>query len=143
MAYWRHFYHLVWATYKREPMINERIEEPLHDYLKAKAEAIGCQVHAINGMAEHIHMIVSIPPAQSVASVVKQLKGSSSHHVNKVLCLSGGFAWEAGYGTLTLGERQLHSAVAYVQGQKQHHAVQTTNRWLEECGVTTTEVSES
>lgn len=134
MPYWRHFYHLIWATPRREPMISPEIETPLHQYLSAKAQEIGCAVYAVNGMADHIHMVVSISPTCSVADTVKQLKGGSSHHVNTFLRPAGQFAWQTGYGSLTLGERQLSIAVAYVEKQKEHHRQNATNKWMEECG---------
>ncbi len=67
-----------------------------------------------------------------MAWFVKMLKGSSAHYVNQTLALPEyHFAWQRGYGSLTLGERQLARAVAYVLGQKQHHDMGTTIRRLE------------
>lgn len=123
-------------------MISPEIETPLHQYLSAKAQEIGCAVYAVNGMADHIHMVVSISPTCSVADTVKQLKGGSSHHVNTFLRPAGHFTWQTGYGSLTLGERQLKVAVAYVDNQKEHYQAQATNRWLEECGELSVESGE-
>jgi hypothetical protein len=78
-------------------------------------------------------MIVSIPPKHSVADVVKRLKGASSHYLNHGGGLDYQFAWQRGYGALSLGERQRSDAETYVHNQKQHHTKQTTNSWLEHC----------
>ncbi len=142
-AFWRHVYHLVWATHNRAPLITAAIEEALHHFLREKARAVGCTVYAVNGMADHVHMVLSIPPTVSVAEVVKELKGASSFHVNHVLApATAHFAWQRGYGSLTVGERQRGIAVEYVARQKEHHATGTTNRWLEEHGSTEAEPDE-
>ncbi len=88
-------------------------------------------VYAINGWNDHLHMIVSIPPKHAVAYVVKSLKGASAFSLNQQADKLEYFAWQRGYGVLTLGERQLERAIDYVANQKMHHHNQTTNRWLE------------
>ena len=132
MPFWRSYAHLVWTTRNREPLIRPEIEAPLYACLIDKAAAIGCYVHAVNGIADHVHLIISIPPRISVSDVVKNLKGNSSHFVNHVLPAGPEpFSWQRGYGYLTLGESQCARAIAYVENQKQHHRANTTNSWLE------------
>jgi REP element-mobilizing transposase RayT len=133
MPFWRSFAHLVWTTKNREPLIRPSIEAPLYAALVATAAELGCYVHAVNGIADHVHLIISIPPKHSVSTVVKHLKGSSSHFVNHELQPGSAtpFAWQRGYGYLSLGKSQCERAIAYVRNQKQHHPDGTTNGWLE------------
>jgi REP element-mobilizing transposase RayT len=132
MTFWRSYAHLVWATKNREPLIGPEIEARLYAYLVSKAAELGCYVYAVNGVSDHVHLIVSIPPKHSVAWVVKNLKGGSSHFITHELKPGpGAFAWQRGYGYLSMGERQCEWAVAYVENQKQHHQTGTTNSWLE------------
>jgi putative transposase len=69
----------------------------------------------------------------ALAEVVKELKGASSHDINHEVRLGYPFAWQRGYGALTLGEKQRPVAEVYVQNQKIHHQQQTTHAWLERC----------
>ncbi len=131
MTFWRSYAHLVWATKNREPLIRPEIEARLYACLVSKAAELGCYVHAVNGISDHVHLIISIPPKHSVAWVVKNLKGGSSHFANHELPGPGAFSWQRGYGYLSLGESQCERAVAYVENQKQHHLAGTTNSWLE------------
>jgi len=131
VAFWRLYYHLVWATKNREHLIQPEIEARLYAYLVAKASELDLYVYAINGWYDHLHLVVSIPPKHAVAYVVKCLKGASSHDLNHAGGLDYHFAWQRGYGALSLGERQRPSAEAYVEGQKQHHENQTASKWLE------------
>jgi putative transposase len=131
MAFWRLSYHLVWATKNREHLIQPQIEDRLYAYIVSKAAELGVYVYAINSWYDHIHLVVSIPPKHAVAYVVKRLKGASSHDLNHAGRLDYHFAWQRGYGALSLGERQRPEAEAYVANQKQHHEHQTANAWLE------------
>lgn len=131
MPFWRTYYHLVWATKNREPLIDAKLEKRLFPYLKKKAGELDVQVYAINGWTDHVHLILSIPPKWSVADVVKRLKGASAYDLNQISEREKKFVWQRGYGVLTLGERQRSAAEDYVNKQKEHHRQNTTNSWLE------------
>ena len=84
MPYWRLFYHIVWSTKYLLPLIEPAWEADLHGYMWGKATALECIPHAINGMPDHIHVVISIPPKLSIAKLIGQLKGASSHRVNEI-----------------------------------------------------------
>ena len=99
MALWRLYYHLVWATKERQPLINPEREAELYAYIIGKLDALSCIVHAIGGVEDHIHLVVSIPPTLSIADFVKNIKGSSAYHMNQALSASSNkFGWQEGYG---------------------------------------------
>ena len=131
MSFWRLYYHLVWATKNREHTITPAVEARLYPYMVSKAAELEVYVYAINGWHDHIHLIVAIPPKHAIAEIVKRLKGASSHYLNYDVRLERQFAWQRGYGVLSVGERQRAIAETYVENQKQHHSEQTTNTWLE------------
>lgn len=133
MTFWRLYYHIVWSTKGREPLISPEIEARLFAYLVKKASELEVFVYAINGWNDHIHVIVSIPPKVSVAELVKHLKGASSHYTNHDIRPGGNFAWQRGYGALSIGEKQRPIAEDYVRKQKVHHQENTVNAWLERC----------
>jgi len=133
MSFWRHYYHLVWGTKQRNPSILPGIEEQLRAYIVSKSAELAVYVYAIGTCEDHIHLVVAIPPKLSVAQVVKKIKGASSHFVNHVLRPADQFAWQPGYGSLSIGQRQRATAIAYVESQKQHHTQQSASAWLEYC----------
>ena len=130
MPFWRAYYHIVWATRIREPIIRPEMEARLYGYLVRKAAELEVVVYAINGWTDHVHMLVAIPPKHSVSEVVKSLKGASSHDMG-VQGIS--FEWQRGYGALTCGESQLSIARDYIDRQKSHHAENTLQKALEYC----------
>ncbi|HTX89724.1 MAG TPA: IS200/IS605 family transposase [Anaerolineales bacterium] len=124
MSYWRLFYHAVWSTKYRQPLIDSSWEKDLYGYLWGKAIALECIPHAINGMPDHIHIVLSIPPKLAIATIIGKLKGASSHHINENF-LGDGFAWQDEYSIFSLSESALERAMGYVKGQKSHHAEST------------------
>jgi putative transposase len=124
MSYWRLFYHAVWSTKDRQPLIDPGWGKELYGYLWGKATALECIPHAINGMPDHLHIVLSIPPRLAVAEVIGQLKGAGSHHVNESH-FRGGFAWQGEYSVFSISESALEKIVSYINKQKQHHADRT------------------
>lgn len=132
MALWRLFYHFVWATKERLPLITPEIEQNLYGYIIGKSDSLQCITHAIGGIEDHIHTVVSIPPKLSISDFVKNVKGSSAHYINHgELNYSSKFAWQKGYGVFSLGEKRLEKAINYVLNQKKHHQEDSTVASLE------------
>ncbi len=131
MAYWRLHYHLIWATYQRLPLLTESLERQVYGTILGKAKELGIIVHAIGGVEDHVHVVVSIPPKTSVADCVRHFKGASSHYVNHQPNAEGNFAWQEGYGALTFGDRAMQDVVAYVRNQKEHHRQNNTRTSFE------------
>ncbi len=122
MPYWRLLYHVIWGTKNRAPLLTQEIEKNLFGYLRGKAYAINCNIIAINGVEDHIHLAITIPPAIAVARAVGRLKGASAYHLNQNFPLAPYFAWQSSYGVLPLSEKDLVYVVGYIDRQKQHHA---------------------
>lgn len=134
MTLWRTYYHIVWSTRDRLPFITDIIESDLYGYVEAKSKSLGCLLHAIGGMPDHVHLVVSIPPKLSISSFVKHIKGGSSRHIETTFS-DIGFAWQREYGVFSLGSKQLPEAISYVKNQKCHHGAQTLIPSLEQSGI--------
>lgn len=82
-VFYQLFYHFVWATKQRLPLLTPTVEEAVVSYIRFKCEELGYKLHAINGATDHLHLLVELTPTILVADVAKNLKGASSHFVNK------------------------------------------------------------
>jgi putative transposase len=122
MPYHRLYYHLIWATYQREPWLIDEIERQVYGTILNKAKELECAIHAIGGIDDHLHLAVSIPPKLAVAEVIRQFKGASAHYVNHQPQAVGNFRWQSGYGALTFGERSMETIVTYIRHQIENHA---------------------
>lgn len=114
--------HLTWHT-KHGAVIEPEFERQLHGFIRDYASRTqGVHVHAINGVADHTHLAVGIPPTLNISEWLGQLKGASAHHVNHRLSNRRTFGWQAGYGVVSFGTKDLPWVVGYIEHQKEHHA---------------------
>ncbi len=131
MSYWRLYYHFVWTTKRRAPLIEPSFKAELYASIAAKTEGLGAILHALGGIEEHVHLAASVPPKIPLATFVGQVKGNSSHFVNHVIKPDFVFQWQAEYGVVSFGEKHLPFVVRYIHNQQQHHANNTTIARLE------------
>lgn len=132
MSYWRCYYHLVWATSHRAPLISPAVEAQLYPSIQRKARALKCVIHAMGGIEDHIHLVIAVRPHLAVAELVRQLKGSSAFDLNQSNTSQGiPFVWQRGYGVFTIGQSQIGQIIPYVLHQKAHHRATTLIPGLE------------
>jgi putative transposase len=117
------FIHFVWATKRREWMLEDlEIERRIHRYLESQTQKLKCSVLAINGMPDHVHMLIALHPTVSLSDFARQAKASSSLFANQQLGFNGAFDWQDNYAAISVTPRHLEKIVAYINNQKQHHA---------------------
>ena len=126
------YLHLVWSTQKREPLITLQLREQLYPFLEMQIKHLGCQVLAVGGMPDHVHIVTRIPTTLCAAQLLKQVKGSSSAFANDLLQRSPYFRWQEGAGTFSLCPPLLAKAVRYVENQERHHTTGSLWPTLEE-----------
>ncbi|HYK77270.1 MAG TPA: IS200/IS605 family transposase [Daejeonella sp.] len=113
--------HAIWATKERMPLIKPNVELKIHQILNQQLHDIGCPVRIINGMPDHIHCLFLLNPQKSIAEVIKQIKGSSSHLINQSNLISDKFSWQTGYAAYSVSESVLEKVFLYIKNQKAHH----------------------
>jgi putative transposase len=123
------YYHLVWATKNRAPQLVEALRPTLYEVIGDKCRQLGCRLHAVQAVEDHVHVALEIPPARSVASVVGHIKGASAHALNE-LC-PGTIHWQDGYGVLTFRRGELAKVIRYVQTQEERHRAGALSPLLE------------
>lgn len=121
MTYWRLHYHLIWATFERQPTLTLEREKVFYGVLYRKAEELEMKIHAAGNVDDHVHVVLSIPPKLAVADCVKHIKGASAFAINHMPNTVEKIKWQEGYGALSVGERSLETVMAYAANQKQHH----------------------
>lgn len=122
MAYTKLFYHIIWSTKYREQIITTEIEDLVHSFIAKKAIGIGGIVYAINGVSDHVHLAVSIPPSISISKFIGQIKAVASVKINQSGLLEEKFYWQSAYSIFTFRESELPNIIRYIRNQKVHHA---------------------
>jgi putative transposase len=108
--------HCVFSTAARRNLIRE--PERLRQYISGIAREKKIPLVAIGGTANHIHLLVALPPAMSLSRAIQDVKGNSSRWLNE---LARGFAWQKGYGAFGVSESRREAVIAYLLGQEEHH----------------------
>ncbi len=120
-SYTKLWTHAIWATKNRQELIDYSIEKTLYDFIWEELTALKCPVRIINGMPDHVHVLFLQNPQKTVSDIVKQIKGSSSHFMNRGEFILEKFAWQTGFAAFSVSESQLDVAYNYIKNQKQHH----------------------
>lgn len=116
------YLHFVWAVRLREPLLVGPIKKLAYLAMSTEAERLACQVIALNGAEDHIHVLVRVPGKVSAAEFAKQVKGVSSNAVNDHLPDGASFRWQEGYGCFSISRSHVRRVRQYVESQKERHA---------------------
>ena len=123
MPYARLLYHVVWATRYRLPSITDAREAIVRDSIAATSQEMDLAVYGVGVMPDHVHVFAQISPTLAVARVVGRWKGASSHAVNALAPdVEDTFAWQEGYGVLSVSQSGFDQVLDYVQRQRERHA---------------------
>jgi putative transposase len=116
--------HIVWHTKLSMPLLTPQVEPLVHRHIRKRiVQTPGVFVHEVGGTETHVHVALTIMPTILISDLIGKLKGGTSHDVNrdsgrkrKVL------EWQAGYGVVSFGTKDLEWVLAYIRERKQHHA---------------------
>jgi putative transposase len=132
-TYASNFIHCIFSTKERKSNIAADRVADLYSYLGGIARSEGFMLIAAGGTANHVHLLVILPPTLSIANAVQKLKGSSSRWLGK------GFAWQGGYGAFSVSPSKVAIVKKYIAGQEAHHRKQSFEEefteMLQRCGI--------
>lgn len=119
-AYANLLYHLVFSTKERRPLIDQQVKEPLYAYMGGIVRGEHGELLDINGVADHVHLLVRLRPTMSVADTMRIFKTNSSKWANETIG-RGRFTWQEGYAAFTVSQSQVPRLLAYIRNQEKHH----------------------
>ncbi len=105
--------HVIFSTKDRVPLIDPAIEKKVYQHLTSQLLELGCTVRRINGISDHVHILFRLNPVKSLADVVKQIKGATSHFINDKNLISQKFSWQTGYGAFSVSESNVNRVDLY------------------------------
>lgn len=115
------YLHYVWATWDRLPLITPDIQKIVYAAIIHECDQLKCTVIAIGGVEDHIHLLIGFPTTVSVAEVIKQIKGSSSHLITHKIKPGEFFKWQGSYAAFTVSHEALDKVANYIRNQAAHH----------------------
>jgi REP element-mobilizing transposase RayT len=121
-TYTQLYVHYIFAVQDRLCLIQDRWKNDLYKYMNGIISQQGHKPFAINGISDHIHVLVSMNPAQSPSDLMYNVKRSSSKWINENKFVMGKFSWQEGFGAFSYGKSQIPDITHYIENQKQHHS---------------------
>lgn len=118
------YFHLVFSTKERLPLIAKDLKDKLHAYLGGIVRNQKGVALAVGGIDNHVHLLVSLNATHCLADFMRELKASSSGWVHREINLKE-FGWQVGYGAFTVSPNNLDRLKNYVLNQETHHRKQT------------------
>lgn len=126
------YYHAIWSTKHRKPIISQQIESVLFDTIRHKSKQLKSPIHAVNAAYDHIHVAVEIAPSVAVSEWIRQVKAVSARIINREFPnLDESFYWQRSYGILSFGKKTLPFVQKYIEKQKIHHQNDDLDAYLE------------
>ncbi len=117
--------HIIFSTKNREPFVTKELHPRLGKYIAGILRNIGCRLITSGGVADHIHLLVSLSKQASVSETVRDMKSNSSGWVHKTYPALQGFAWQVGYGAFAVSHSDLEEVKRYIANQVEHHTTMT------------------
>jgi len=111
----------VFAVSNRQSLIKPEFKEDLYKFVSGIVRNQGQKLIAINGVADHVHILIGLRPAMALADLVQEIKADSTNFINKNRWVRGRFNWQEGYGAFSYGHSRLDTIIRYIQNQEKHH----------------------
>ena len=112
-------YHIVFSTKERLPLIHAEWRPRVHSYLGGIVRGMNGVAEIVGGVADHVHLLVSLRPVHCVADLMRDMKKDSSNWVKEKF--DNRFAWQEGYGAFTVSPSATNSVRNYIAKQEVHH----------------------
>jgi len=115
----------VFAVKYRKGLIGEEWKDELYKYITGIIKNNKHKLLIINGMPDHIHILIGMRPTQSVSDLMQDIKGDSSKWINGKKFMKEKFEWQEGYGAFSYGKSQIKNVISYIENQEKHHRKKT------------------
>ena len=126
-TYAQNVIHIVFSTKYRRRTISREFQPRMWAYAAGICKNHGIFVHAVGGIDDHIHLLIQVPPALSLAKAVLAIKSNSSRWANEQ---GNKFAWQQGYAAFSVSSSRVSEVVRYIQTQASHHRKMTFDEEL-------------
>lgn len=112
---------LVFAVRGRQNLILQSWEDDLYKYITGIIQQKGQKLLAINGMPDHIHILIGMKPTCCLSDLVREVKKSSNKFIKENKFVAGKFEWQEGFGAFSYSHSAFSNVIRYIDNQKQHH----------------------
>ena len=112
---------IVFAVKRRQKLIHNNWKSELYKYITGIVTNKGQKLIAINGMSDHVHILVGLKPNMALSELVRDIKSNSSRFINEKRFIEGKFEWQTGFGAFSYSHSDISQVIKYIENQEMHH----------------------
>ncbi len=120
-TYTQIYIQVVFAVQGRQCLIQPENKEEIYKYITGIVTNQGQKMLQINGVADHVHLLIGLKPNIALSDLVRDIKAGSSKFINENRWIRGKFHWQEGFGAFSYGHSQLDTIIQYIANQETHH----------------------
>ena len=113
--------HVIFSTKNRATLIDNELRPKLHGYIGGIIRELGGTALAVNGTADHLHILLRLPPKVPVSEVMRVVKTNSSRWVHESWPSRSSFGWQTGYEVFSVSASNRNAVIEYIASQEEHH----------------------
>ena len=121
-TYTQIYIHVIFAVQGRQSLISKPHREEVYKEIAGVMKAERQKLISINGMADHVHILVGLRPDSALSDLVKEIKVASTNLINDKGWVRGRFSWQRGFGAFSYSRSQIRAVAAYIENQERHHS---------------------
>jgi len=114
-------YQIVFSTKNREKVLTKNNREELFKYIWGITKNKKCHLYQINGVEDHLHILIDLHPSIALSSLVKEIKVASTLHIKEKKLFDNFANWQQGYGAFTYNIQEKNRLIGYIKKQEEHH----------------------
>jgi REP element-mobilizing transposase RayT len=121
MSYFQIYYHIVFSTRNRLPVLHKDRRKDLYNYLWGILKNKKCHLYRMGGVEDHLHILTSLPSTERLAYLVRDMKTASHSWIKSSGIFPGFPGWQGEYGAFTKSHSHCEEVVQYIKNQEVHH----------------------
>ena len=112
---------IVFAVKGKQNFLLPSFEEEVYKYMSGIIKGKEQKPLAINGMQDHIHILIGLKPVMRISDIIRDIKNNSTNFINNKNWLKQKFFWQEGYGAFSYSQSNFGNVIDYIKNQKKHH----------------------
>ncbi len=124
-TYTQLYFHVVIVVKNRAKLINGNLKDELYKFITGIIRNRGQKLMKINGMPDHVHLLISTKPDSNLSDLMRDIKSGSSKWINENKLSKIPFRWQRGFAAFTKGKSEIKTVANYIENQERHHREQS------------------
>ena len=124
-TYTQLYVQIIFSPLGRQNLIRNKIKNDIYKYIVGIIKRKNQKPMIINGMPDHVHILIGFSPDIAISDLVRDIKSNSSNFINENKLIPGKFSWQKGFGAFTYSKSQVPRVARYIENQEEHHRMKT------------------